>query len=124
MEANLTRSDSSDEEPPRPVGQECRAKSQCGGQHGPEALLMLFHVLQDRSSNRFAILAPDPNHDDLSVSASNVGSQTIHAAILLDNLEDLTRAPTMIRTRVDPRLGVWCGFAIPSLCLKVDTWKS
>ena len=28
--------------------------------------------VQDRSSNRFAILAPDPNHEDLSVSASKI----------------------------------------------------
>ena len=48
--------------------------------------------MQDRSSNTVAILAPDPIHEDLSVSASNVGSQTILAATLLDDLEcDPTR---------------------------------
>ena len=116
LEADLTRLDSSDEEPlARPmlgrnvvrrvsVADDTLPHTDAAARSIGDAFRFSRRVVlvpqsagtpqsvQDRSSNRFAILAPDPNHEDLSVSASNVGSQTFPAATLLDDLEcHLTR---------------------------------
>ena len=48
-------------------------------------------------------MAPDPNHDDFSVSASNV-SQTVPAT-LLDDLEDPTRVTNDVHDTPGSQIG-------------------